>query len=217
MEGLGLVLFFFALAFLMRKFGKSKLANLTSKDAIFSVTLTWLLMVVLGTIPFLFYGESLIDALFESTSGFTTTGSTIFSQVESLPRSLLLWRSTSQWIGGMGIIVLFVTIIPSLGKASKILFRSEVPGPVKENLTPYLRDTAKRLWILYLGLTVLLIGIYNFLGLSFFDSINHAFTTIATAGFSTKNESMAFFSPSVQWTAIVFMTLGELILVFFYC
>ena len=207
-EGLILVGFFFIAAFLMRQFGKSKLANLTSKDAIFSVTLTWLLIVILGTIPFLFYGENWVNAFFESTSGFTTTGSTIFAQIDTLPKSLLLWRSTSQWIGGMGIIVLFVTIIPSLGKASKMLFRSEVPGPVKENLTPHLRDTAKQLWILYLALTIILIVIYKLLGLTYFDSINHAFTTIATAGFSTKNESMAFFSPQVQWVAIIFMTLG---------
>ncbi len=206
--GIGITSFIFLLAFFFRVFGEKKLHNLNVKDAILSVVLTWFIVVGLGAIPFLFFGVSGVDAIFESASGFTTTGATIFTDVESLPNSLLVWRSFSQWLGGMGIIVLFVAIIPSLGASGKFLFRSEIPGPIKENLTPQVRNTTKQLWIAYGILTVIIIITYKGLGMNWFDTINHAFTTVSTAGFSTKNESLGYFDPSVQWVAMAFMIIS---------
>ncbi|BBM88348.1 Trk system potassium uptake protein TrkH [Spirochaetota bacterium] len=189
---------------------KAILKELSSRSAIILVILVWISMIFIGTIPYLWENITFVDALFESASGFSTTGATILENLETLPPTLLFWRSFTQWIGGMGIIVLFIAIFPSLGASGKRLFSNEMPGPIKESLTPHLKDTTQRLWIIYLCLTTILFIILCILGLSPFDAINHAFTTLATGGFSTKSNSLAAFSPIVQWVIAFFMLLGGL-------
>ena len=134
-------------------------------------------------------------------SGFTTTGASILTDVEAMPHGLLYWRSMTQWLGGMGIIVLSLAILPVLKIGSMQLFSAEVPGPTPDKLHPKIRETAKRLWLIYLGFTLAETILLKFGGLSFFDSICHSFTTMATGGYSTKTASIAAFgSPSVSYT-----------------
>ncbi len=188
--------------------GSRDLSILNTKDAVISVVFTWASLIFFGALPYVFYGLSIADAIFESASGFSTTGASIFHDVESLPHTLLLWRSFSQWLGGMGIIVFFVAVFPAIGAAGRVLFRSEMPGTSKESFTPHIKDTTQHLWGIYLVLTMLLIIILKVFGMSFFDAVNHAFCTISTAGFSTHNDSIGAFSPSIQWITIVFMLAG---------
>lgn len=172
------------------------------------VTSGWIVMALFGAIPFMVYGAipNFTDAFFETMSGFTTTGSTILTDIEAVPAGLLFWRSLTQWLGGMGIIVLSLAILPILGIGGMQLFTAEVPGITKDKLHPRVRETAKRLWGIYVILTfaeviLLLIG-----GMNLFDAINHSFTTMATGGFSTKNASTAYFtSPFIQYVFILFM------------
>ena len=185
-----------------------KLENMKPKEALILVVFAWLSMVFIGAIPYIFIGESFSNSIFESASGFSTTGASILTNIENMDKSLLMWRSFTQWIGGMGIIVFFVAIISALGIAGKMLFRSEVPGPIKENITPHLRDTTRALWLIYLGFTLLLIIILKSFGMSLFDAINHSFTTLSTGGFSTKNQSLGHFSSSLQWITSLFMLIG---------
>ena len=166
--------------------------HLSKREAIVIVLLAWVGMVCVGTLPYLLHDEvelSITEAIFESASGFSTTGASIFTNVESLPKSILFWRSLTQWFGGMGIIVLFVSIMPALGFSGKNLFQNEMPGPVKENLTPHIRDTSRYLWTIYCGLTLLVFFLFWIEGLEGFDALCHALTTISTGGFSTKNAS----------------------------
>lgn len=182
--------------------------QLGKREGYVIVTLGWLSMSVFGSIPFIIHGSitNFTDAFFETMSGFTTTGATIIKDIESMPAGLLFWRSLTQWLGGMGIIVLSVAILPLLGIGGMQLFTAEVPGITKDKFHPRVKETAKRLWGIYAILTaaeavLLVIG-----GLNFFDAINHAFTTMATGGFSTKNASTAHFtSPFVQYVFIIFM------------
>ena len=172
------------------------------------VALGWLTMVTAGMTPYLFSGvvDNTVDAFFETVSGMTTTGATIFEDIESLPAGILYWRSLTQWIGGMGIIVLTVAIFPLLGIGGIELFVAEAPGPTSDKLHPRISETAKRLWLIYVSLTGVLCLILALLGMSFYDAINHAFTTMATGGFSTKNSSMAHFTnPAIQYVIILFM------------
>jgi trk system potassium uptake protein TrkH len=182
-------------------------AQVTKKEGYIIVVLGWVLMVLFGTLPYLLSGETsgFIDAFFETMSGMTTTGATIFNEIEGLPRGLLFWRSMTQWIGGMGIIVLTVAIFPLLGFGGTELFVAEAPGPTSDKLHPRIQETAKRLWFIYLGLTATLCLILTFLGMGFYDGINHALTTMATGGFSTKNASVAHFGPAIQYVIILFM------------
>lgn len=182
--------------------------QLGKREGYLIVTLGWVVMSVFGSIPFIIHGSipSFTDAFFETMSGFTTTGATILVDIEKLPAGLLFWRSMTQWIGGMGIIVLSLAIMPLLGIGGMQLFSAEVPGITKDKFHPRVKETAKRLWVIYAILTatetfLLMVG-----GLSFFDAINHSFTTMATGGFSTKNASTAHFdSPFVQYVFIIFM------------
>lgn len=171
------------------------------------VTLSWLLMIVFSSLPYIFSGTagSVTNAIFESASGLTTTGASIMTDIESLPHGILFWRSLTQWIGGMGIIVLTVALFPLLGIGGIELFVAEAPGPTSDKLHPRIKETAKRLWFIYLGFTVLLAVIFVIEGMTVFDAINHALTTMATGGFSTKNDSMAHFSPTIQYTTALFM------------
>ncbi|MFO7527050.1 MAG: TrkH family potassium uptake protein, partial [Ignavibacteriaceae bacterium] len=182
--------------------------QLGKREGYLIVTLGWFSMAIFGSIPFIIYGAipSYTDAFFETMSGFTTTGATILTDIEALPYGLLFWRSLTQWLGGMGIIVLSLAILPLLGIGGMQLFAAEVPGVTKDKFHPRVKETAKRLWGIYVILTgtevlLLLLG-----GLNLFDAVCHSFTTMATGGFSTKNSSTAHFdSAYVQYVFIVFM------------
>jgi len=183
--------------------------DIKKREGYLIVALGWLAMVSSGTLPYLLSGviPEFYNAFFESVSGMTTTGASVLTDIESTPRGILYWRSLTQWIGGMGIIVLTVAIFPLLGIGGIELFVAEAPGPTSDKLHPRIRETAKRLWFIYLALTALLTLILFFISrLSFYDAINHAFTTMATGGFSTKNASMAHWDqPIVQYPIILFM------------
>lgn len=173
------------------------------------VSFGWLTASIFGSVPFVWSGIlSPLDALFEVVSGFTTTGASVIPRPEELPKSILLWRSMVQWLGGMGIILLGVAVLPLLGVGGVQLYRAEVPGPFLEKLRPKIADTARLLWQTYLLITVLQIGLLAAGGMSFFDSICHSFTTMATGGFSTKTESIAFYDHYHRLVIIFFMFLA---------
>ena len=182
--------------------------EISDRDGFLVVTFGWICAAVVGAAPYFLSGAvpSITDAMFESMSGFTTTGSSIFTQYADKSHGILLWRSMTQWFGGMGIIVLALVILPVLGIGGMQLYKREVPGPYSEKLTPRLRDTARALWTVYLGITVLeAIALYA-AGMTPFDAINHALTTISTAGFSTHGESIGWYqSPLIEWIVIFFM------------
>jgi trk/ktr system potassium uptake protein len=193
------------LKFLTRK---SKDAEIKKRDGYLIVTLSWVSMAIFGTLPYLLMEHNLgvSDAFFESMSGLTTTGATILDDIESLPHGILFWRSMTQWIGGMGIIVLTIAILPLLGIGGMELFVAEAPGPTKDKIHPRIKETAKRLWIIYLILTISETIILMFCGMNFFDAINHSLTTNSTGGFSTKQDSIAAFnSPVIELVIMFFM------------
>lgn len=182
--------------------------NIKKREGYLIVALGWLAMVLFSALPYLISGviPAVPDAIFESISGMTTTGASVLTNIEIIPEGILFWRSLTQWIGGMGIIVLTVAIFPLLGIGGIELFVAEAPGPTSDKLHPRIRETAKRLWLIYVSLTIILTVILSALGMSFFDAINHALTTMATGGFSTKNASMAHFDqPAIQYTIVLFM------------
>lgn len=180
------------------------------------VAFGWLAVALFGALPYLFNGVSPIDAFFESMSGFTTTGSTIFTDIEAHTKSLLFWRSFSQWLGGMGIIVLFIAILPKLAVGGRQLFKAEVPGPTSDKLRPRLRETAKILWAVYLFLTYVQIMLLYLSGrfldipqMTLYDAVTTSFSTLATGGFSPQAESIAAYnSPVIEGIIIVFMFLA---------
>lgn len=185
--------------------------NVRKREGYLIVAISWLLMTLFGMLPYLLSGttDSIPDAIFESVSGLTTTGATILTDIEAVPQGILFWRSMTQWIGGLGIIVLTVAIFPLLGIGGIELFVAESPGPTSDKLHPRIQETAKRLWYVYVGLTVLAGILYRIGGMDFFDAVNHALTTMATGGFSTKNSSIAYFqSGFIEYTAIFFMFLA---------
>jgi trk system potassium uptake protein TrkH len=172
------------------------------------VSLVWVLFSVFGSLPYLFSHtiHSFTDAFFETMSGFTTTGSSILNDIEALPHGILFWRSMTQWLGGMGIIVLSIAILPIFGIGGMQLFSAEVPGPVKDKISPKITSTAKILWIIYIALTFLETILLWAGGMLFFDAINHSFTTMATGGYSTKQASIAYWeSPFIHYVIIFFM------------
>lgn len=189
---------------------KNLVSELSLRDSYFTVTFVWVVFSLFGALPYLLSGSitSFTDALFETVSGFTTTGSSIISDVEALPKSILFWRSLTHWIGGMGIIVLVVAIMPLLRIGGYNLFKSETSGMTQEKLSPKTTSTAKRLWAVYVVLTFILIGLLLLGDMSFFDAINHAFSTMATGGFSTKNTSVSGFSSYSQYVIAIFMFLA---------
>lgn len=180
---------------------------LNAREGLAVVGVGWLAVVVAGSAPFLLTGttESPAAAFFESVSGFTTTGATVFPVIEDLPRSILLWRSLSHWLGGMGIIVLGVAILPMVGVGGAQLFQAEVPGIGADRLQPRIATTARLLWGVYALLTATLAALYLVLGMTPFDALNHAMSALATGGFSTRTASLGAFSSAVQWVTIVFM------------
>ena len=181
--------------------------RLRPRDSFVIVGGAWILISLFGTVPYLLSTDlSFVDALFETVSGFTTTGSTVIADVTTLPRALLLWRALTQWLGGMGIILFTIGLLPLLGIGGMQLFRAEVPGPVADKVQPRLAATARTLWGIYLGFTALEILLLRLAGLSGFDALCHGLTTLATGGFSTRNGSVGEFgSPLVEWIIIAFM------------
>jgi trk system potassium uptake protein TrkH len=194
------------LSFLIRKniLPTRKLSTIQGFGA---VGISWILISIYGTIPYILANIKLsyIDILFETISGFTTTGSSILTNIEAVSASLLLWRSTTQWLGGMGIVVLTITVLPLLGSGGINLFKAESPGPTADRLTPRFQDTAKLLWGVYSGLTLLETGLLYFSGLSFYSALNHSLTTLSTGGFSVLNSSISEMTQSAKWIIILFM------------
>ena len=185
--------------------------ELKRRDGYLVVTLGWIIMSFFGALPFILSGviPGLTNAFFETISGFTTTGASIITDIEAVPKGILLWRSLTQWIGGMGIIVLAVAILPILGIGGMQLFVAEAPGISPDKLKPRIKDTAKRLWIIYVGLTGLEAVLLMAGGMGFFDALNHSLTTMATGGFSTKNASISHYpSPYIQYVITIFMILA---------
>lgn len=181
------------------------------KDGLATVALAWILTCFLGSLPLYFSGAVpyYIDSLFEATSGLTATGATVISDVEALPRSILLWRSLTHWLGGLGIIVLFIVLLPRFGIGAVKLFRNEVTGPTSEKVMPKIRDTALTLWGIYVGLTLADFLLLKIAGMSAFDAINHAFSNMATGGFSTKNASIAHYdSLAIELIVTAFMIIS---------
>jgi trk system potassium uptake protein len=182
--------------------------DLSIREGYAVVAFSWIAVGAAGALPYLFTGvvESPTHAWFESVSGFTTTGATVFASIETLPHGILFWRSLTQWMGGMGIIVLGIAILPFLGVGGMQLFRAEVPGPTPERLQPRIAQTAKILWYVYAGLTAAQIALLLLGGMSAFDAVTHAFSTMSTGGFSPRNASLgAFDSPFIHYVTIVFM------------
>lgn len=187
------------------------------REGFFAVGLIWLLLGVCGAFPFFFYGilsagggqfPSFIDCLFESVSGFTTTGATILTNIEAVPKGLLFWRSFSQWMGGMGVLILTIALLPSLGSRTQNILRAETPGPVISKLVPKSSQSSKILYAFYCVLTVIPIFLYKAVGLGWYDSLVTAFATSATGGFSVKNLSIAgYANPAVEIIASIFMIL----------
>lgn len=183
------------------------------RDGFIVVAMFWSVLGLFGALPFIFVAElplSFTDAVFESLSGLTTTGATVIIGLDGLPRALLYYRQQLQWLGGMGIIVLAVAILPMLGIGGMQLYRAETPGPIKDaKLTPRITETAKTLWFIYVTLTLLCGGAYWLAGMTPFDAVAHAFSTVAIGGFSTHDASIGYFdSPLVMLIAVVFMLLS---------
>jgi len=197
--------------------GKERVAP---REGFLVVALVWLAVPVFGALPYVLSGEAqlanAVNAYFESVSGFTATGATILVDIESLPRGLAMWRQFTQWLGGMGIVILAIAILPRLRVGGRQLLQSELPGPTEtERLSTSIRETARRLWFLYVGLTAALIALlwgYGVAGLdeemTLFDAVAHAFTTVAIGGFSPRERSIEPFSPLTQWTIVVFIVVA---------
>ena len=172
---------------------------------------SWVMASLLGALPYTFAGvlPNYVDAVFETVSGLTTTGASVISDLDIVPNGILLWRSITHWLGGMGIIVLFIAFLPEIGTGAIHMFRAEVPGPTADRVAPRLRDTAIALWGIYTVLTIIQIILLILAGMSFFDSVNHTFATMATGGFSTKNTSIAYYdSLAIESIIILFMVIA---------
>lgn len=174
--------------------GRNSAKDIGKREGYIIVAITWVICSFFGLLPFYISGAipTVTDAFFETMSGFTTTGSSILNDIEAMPHSLLFWRSIIQWIGGMGIIVLTLAILPALGVGGSSLFTAEVPGPTPDRLRPKITETAKRLWMIYVALTLIETVLLRFGGMGWFDAICHSFTTMATGGYSTKQASIGF-------------------------
>lgn len=181
--------------------------RLQGRDGYATVALAWVVLVLFGALPYLFTGAipHYANAVFETVSGMTTTGATILTSVETLPKSILFWRSETQWMGGMGVLVLFLALMPKLSDGAVYLMRAESPGPIKSKLVPKLGNTAKIMYAIYIGLTALEAIALRIAGMTWFDAVNHAFTTLATGGFSTHDSGIGGFeSNAIVWIVIVF-------------
>ncbi len=194
---------------LMIGLSKPRTPVIYAKEGFFIVSASWILFSLLGALPFKISGEipSYIDAVFETVSGFTTTGASILTNVEALSKGLLFWRSFTHWIGGMGILVFVMAVIPNISERSIHILRAEVPGPTVGKLVPRIKDTAKILYLIYIVMTMVQIVLLLLGGMSAFDSILYAFGTAGTGGFGIKADSLGSYSPYLQWVIAVFMLL----------
>ncbi|MAC63744.1 MULTISPECIES: TrkH family potassium uptake protein [Zunongwangia] len=186
--------------------------ELKVREGYIIVSFGWIFMALSGSLPYVMTKAipDFTNAFFETMSGYTTTGASILNDIESIPKGVLFWRSLTHWIGGMGIIVLAIAILPLLGIGGMQLFAAESPGPSADKLKPRITDTAKRLWLIYVSYTAAETLLLMLAGMDFFDAINHAFSTLSTGGFSTKNASMAYWNdnPMIQYIIILFMFLA---------
>ncbi len=200
---------------------RSAPVNLGRREALLLVALSWILGAVFAGAPYFFWShlasdigpdhpfKSSVNCYFEAMSGLTTTGATILSDIESIPHSLLLWRAFTHWLGGLGIVLLFVAVLPSLGVGGKKLYQIEAPGPTPEGVHPHIRETARILWFLYMGLTTVQVALLYIAGMDTFESICHTFATLATGGFSTRNASVGHFNAlTIDLILIFFMFLA---------
>jgi trk system potassium uptake protein TrkH len=182
--------------------------HISYKEGYLLVSLGWVVASVFGSLPFMMSGylPSFADAFFETVSGFTTTGASVVADVESWPKSLMFWRCLTQWLGGMGIIALFIAIIAGIGNRANQLFKAEVPGPISDKISPRIRENARKLWLSYVLISVACAAVLLALGMNLFDSLCHTFATMATGGFSTKNNSIAYYAnPLIHWAITFFM------------
>ena len=184
--------------------------ELSQKDGFVIIVLFWVVLCFAGSIPFYLSGMNAIDSIFESMSGITTTGATVISNLDTLPESLLFYRQLLQWMGGMGLIVLAIAVMPLLGIGGGQIYKTEIPGAMGEQkLTPRIKETAQVLWLIYLGLTVLCAILYYLGGMGSFDAVSHAMSTVAIGGFSTHNDSIGHFnSIAIETICIAFMLLS---------
>lgn len=201
------------IGYLLRKLvpQSAKLENLNDikkSEALFIVAISWVLFAIISAIPYPFYNLSIIDSLFEAVSGVTTTGATILTHYD-YPKAFFFWRSFTQWIGGMGIIVMFIAVLPQFAVAGRQMFFAEAPGPTEDKFTPRIRNTASTLWKIYLGLTVILAIVLTFTGMPIFDSICNALSTISAGGFSPNESSIyGYHIPAATWIIGIFMILA---------
>ncbi len=202
--------------------GRASTEALGQREALLLVATSWIIAAVLSAIPYRLWAsfrvnaavvphsfDSLASCFFEAMSGLTTTGATTVEQLSTLPRSILLWRALTHWIGGLGIVVLFVAVLPLLGVGGRRIYRLESPGPSPDGVTPRIQDTARSLWLIYVGLTLAEVLALKICGMGWFDSVCHTFATLATGGFGTKDASVAAFdSSAIHYVIIVFMVLA---------
>ncbi|MFD1063148.1 TrkH family potassium uptake protein [Winogradskyella litorisediminis] len=197
---------------LVMAYTRNHVKEMNKREGYIVVAFGWIVMSLSGAIPYMITEAipSFTNAFFETMSGYTTTGATILNDIEVVPKGVLFWRSMTHWIGGMGIIVLAIAILPLLGIGGMQLFAAEAPGPGGDKLHPRITDTAKRLWLIYVGYTIAETILLQVAGMSFFDAINHALSTLSTGGFSTKNASIAYWNdnPLIQYIIITFMFLA---------
>ena len=189
----------------------AKNVKMQARDGFAAVALSWIFLSLFGALPYVFSGvlPNYADAVFETVSGFTTTGASVLTFIQGQPLGVLLWRAQTQWMGGVGVLVLALALVPRLGEGSVYLMRAESPGPIKSKLTPKVGDTAKILYSIYIGLTVGEVLCLRLAGMPWFDAVIHAFTTISTGGFSVKNASIAAYeSLIIEWIIIIFMFLS---------
>jgi trk system potassium uptake protein TrkH len=189
-------------------FTRNTKRDIGKREGFIIVTLVWIVFSLVGALPYVLTGSipSYTDAFFETMSGFTTTGASVLNNIESLPKGILFWRSLTHWLGGMGIIVLSLAILPVFGIGGMQLYIAEVPGPTPDKISPRIRQTATAMWLVYVILTIIEIILLWIGGMSFYDSVCHSFATMATGGFSTKQASIAYWnSPYIQYVIILFM------------
>lgn len=201
-----------ALGLLMKFVTKPTSKIIYAREGFVIVSFSWIMMSLIGALPFTISGEipSYIDALFETVSGFTTTGASILTDVESMSYGLLFWRSFSHWIGGMGVLVFVMALIPNIPDRAIHIMRAEMPGPEVDKILPRARDTAKILYIIYIALTVIEIVLLKLGGMPLFDSVVHTFGTAGTGGFGVKADSIASYNPYLQWVITIFMLIFAL-------
>lgn len=207
------------LALVLRRTWKARQQNMTIRDGFLMVTVSWVLAALLGAMPFWLSGavSSFTDAYFETMSGFTTTGASILTDIESLPKSLLFWRSLTHWLGGMGIVVLTVALLPLLGAGGVHMLKAEAPGPTVDKTMPRITDTAKSLWFIYTTLTILQTVLLMAGGMDLFDATTHTFGTLATGGFSPKNAGVGQYNSAYfDWVITVFMVLAGINFAIYY-